>query len=137
MSPKALLCDSHHRHINRLEHLSGKQNDVLIVFELQFVVVAELSEKTRDVLLLLGCEFALAAVIAIVCAITAEVLNDLSAQSVQVFLPHFFEKQLKAVGCTDDLDFLEVWTVAVLVSHRIDGRSPSEVVGCILAYEEV
>jgi hypothetical protein len=30
-----------------------------------------------------------------------------------------------------------VWAVAVLVSHRIDGRSPSEVVGCILAYEEV
>lgn len=92
MTLKALLCDSRHRHVCRLEHLSGKQNDVLIVFELQFVVVAELSEKTRDVLLLLGCEFALAAVIAIVCAIAAEVLNDLSAQSVQVFLLHFFEK---------------------------------------------
>ena len=117
--------------------MSGKRNDVLIVFELQFVAIAELPEKTRDVLLLLGCEFALAAVIAIVCAIAAEVLNDLSAQSVQVFLLHFLEKQLKAVGCTDDLDFLEVWAVAVLVGHRIDGRSPSEVVGCILAYEEV
>ena len=137
MTRDALLCDSRHRHVHRLEHLSGKRNDVLIVFELQFVAIAELPEKTRDVLLLLGCEFALAAVIAIVCAIAAEVLNDLSAQSVQVFLLHFLEKQLKAVGCTDDLDFLEVWAVAVLVSHRIDGWSPSEVVGCILAYEEV
>ena len=108
MTLKALLCDSLHRHVHRLEHLSGKRNDVLIVFELQFAAIAELPEKTRDVLLLLGCEFALAAVIAIVCAIAAEVLNDLSAQSVQVFLLHFLEKQLKAVGCTDDLDFLEV-----------------------------
>ena len=38
MTREALLCNSRHRHLHRLEHLSGKRNDVLIVFELQFVV---------------------------------------------------------------------------------------------------
>ena len=124
-------------HVKAEGGTSGEVDDVLIVLKGQAVVVAITGEETQNPLLLLGGQHPLATMVAIVGAVTAEIVLDGIAQGCAVLLLHFLEKGRETVGGTDDAHLLEVSAGAVLVGRGEDGIAPRQIVGQMLAGQEV
>lgn len=117
--------------------VSGEVDDVLIVLKRQVVVVAITGKETQNPLLLLGGQHPLATMVAIVGAVTAEIVLDGIAQGCAVLLLHFLEKGRETVGGTDDAHLLEVAARTVLVGRGEDGIAPRQVIGQVPPGNEV
>lgn len=101
--------------------------DVAVGLEGEIILVAVAFKEANDPLLLFRRKQALAVGIAVVSAVTAQILLQLFTQRCVVFLLHLAEKMFETAGATNDADLLEVLALAVLTGSGVDSRTPGEV----------
>ena len=114
-----------------LRGLVGEVEHVNVVLEGQVLRVAVAGEEIENPLLLFGREQAVAAVVAVVGAVAAQIGFQLFVQGCVVFLLHFVEEWRQAVGGMNDAYLLEMAAVAIAVGCGIDGRTPCLAVGYV------
>ena len=102
---------------------------VAIVVKLNALRIAITGKQAHYPFLLLGREQPFTAVVAIVGAMTAQIVLDLIAQQRIVFLLHLAEERLEAIGTMNQPDLLEKLTMAFAVGRGIDSIAPCHIRG--------